>query len=43
MSEALKTSKTQLQRREEAISKILDSAITLISEVKNGVVILKDG
>ena len=32
MSEALKTSKTQLQRREEAISKILDSAITLISE-----------
>lgn len=32
MTEALKTSKTQLQRREEAISKILDSAITLISE-----------
>lgn len=32
MSEPLKTSKTQLQRREEAISKILDSAITLISE-----------
>lgn len=32
MSESTKTTKTQLQRREEAISKILDSAITLISE-----------
>jgi len=32
MTEANKSSKTQLQRREEAINKIIDSAITLISE-----------